>query len=486
MFLTRYLKIEFITVCLAFVMMAVMLYVKPIIGMADSGDFGRIMGATGLGWISEEPDERHFDYIITTYSMHNVPLWNLETYPSSQVLLVKTATFINKLLGFKTVFDIRVLSFLYVIIFLTSIYIIHKYSNITSNYVKYILSFLILIIFLDVGYIAFFNSLYGEATSYVFLFLVLAIGLYISNHNDPPYYGLLIFLMIIIIFSTAKAQNIPLAIVFIIFSLKLLFVKKDILWRITIVIFIFLMATSSIAVHTLTSQVMQNCHKYQTIFYGVIRHSPTPEKDLEELGIDPKFAVLKGTNFFMTGLTYDLRDPILQEEIYDKITHSKILLFYLRHPKRFLEKLIISADNGFYIRPTYLGNYERAPGVKPLQMASIFSLWSTFKANILPHSLFLVVSFFFMYFAVLVYYYIMKWRRREKTLFVDIFMILGLIGTVSFVVPVLGDGEADHAKHLFLFNVCFDMMLVASIIWMFSVLPQWSRIRNCLSVSKRC
>ena len=483
----KYLKIEFITVCLAVVMMASMLYVKPIIGMADSGDFGRIMAATGLGWISEEPDEKHFDYIISTYSLSKfkVPWWNPEAYASSQVFLVKIAIFINKLVGFKRFFDIRVLSFLYVMILSISIFTIHKYSNISSNYVKYILSIVMLIVFIDVGYIAYFNSLYGEATSYVFLFLVLASGLYIANHNNPSFLGLLIFLIALIIFSTAKPQNIPIAFIFIIFLTKLFFEKRDILWRTTIVFLTFVMATSSIAVLMFTPQVMQNCHKYQAIFYGIIRYSPTPEKDLEELGIDPKFAVLKGTNFFMTGLTYDLRDPIFQEEIYDKITHWKILSFYLKHPDRSLEKLIISAENGFYIRPAYLGNYERAPGVKPLQMATTFSLWSTFKANTLPHSLFLVVSFFFVYFVVLAYYYVIKWRRREKTLFVDIFMTLGLIGAVSFVVPVLGDGEADHAKHLFLFNVAFDMMMVASITWMSSILPRWGRIQNSPRIPNR-
>lgn len=483
----KYLKIEFITACLAFAMMASILYVKPIIGMADSGDFGRIMAATGLGWISEEPDQKHFDYIISTYSISKfkVPLSNLEAYPSSQVLLVKAAIFINKLVRSKKFFDIRVLSFLYVMILSISIFAIHKYSNITSNYVKYILSILMLIVFIDVGYIAYFNSLYGEATSYVFLFLVLASGLYIANHSNPSFFGLLIFLIALIIFSTAKAQNIPLAFIFLIFLAKIFFEKRDVLWRTTIVVLTFVMATSSIAVHMFTPQVMQDCHKYQAIFYGIIRYSPTPEKDLEELGIDPKFAVLKGTNFFMTGLTYDLRDPTFQWEIYDKITHLKILTFYLKHPDRFLEKLSISAENGFYIRPAYLGNYERAPGVKPLQMATMFSLWSTFKANTLSHSLFLVVSFFFLYFAVLTYYYVIKWRRREKTLFVDIFMTLGLIGAVSFVVPVLGDGEADHAKHLFLFNVAFDMMVVASITWMFSILPRWDRIQNFPKISGR-
>ena len=37
---------------------------------------------------------------------------------------------------------------------------------------------------------------------------------------------------------------------------------------------------------------------------------------------------------------------------------------------------------------------------------------------------------------------------------------------ISFIVPIIGDGEADLSKHLFMFDVCFDMMLVSSVIWL--------------------
>ncbi|MNP80030.1 hypothetical protein D3C76_1779990 [compost metagenome] len=44
-------------------------------------------------------------------------------------------------------------------------------------------------------------------------------------------------------------------------------------------------------------------------------------------------------------------------------------------------------------------------------------------------------------------------------------MLLGLIGIFSFLVPILGDGRADIGKHLFLFNVSFDMMAVVMFAW---------------------
>jgi hypothetical protein len=39
---------------------------------------------------------------------------------------------------------------------------------------------------------------------------------------------------------------------------------------------------------------------------------------------------------------------------------------------------------------------------------------------------------------------------------------VALAGVFSFVIPVLGDGEADLGKHLFMFNVCFDMMVLSA------------------------
>ncbi|MNL77763.1 hypothetical protein D3C87_2040060 [compost metagenome] len=45
-------------------------------------------------------------------------------------------------------------------------------------------------------------------------------------------------------------------------------------------------------------------------------------------------------------------------------------------------------------------------------------------------------------------------------------MLLGLIGLFSFLVPIMGDGRADIGKHLFLFNVSFDMMAVVMFGWL--------------------
>jgi hypothetical protein len=34
---------------------------------------------------------------------------------------------------------------------------------------------------------------------------------------------------------------------------------------------------------------------------------------------------------------------------------------------------------------------------------------------------------------------------------------------MQFVLPVVADGEADLSKHLFLFNICFDLLFTAGL-----------------------
>lgn len=52
-----------------------------------------------------------------------------------------------------------------------------------------------------------------------------------------------------------------------------------------------------------------------------------------------------------------------------------------------------------------------------------------------------------------------------------------IIGIIQFIIPVICDGEADLSKHLFLFNVCFDIMFIYMVVWLIdSVFASFKRI----------
>ncbi len=459
------MRLEFLVIIIAAVILGFLLMVRPIIGIADNGDFPRIMGSTGLGYLTPNNPDNYFGFINRLYSVNDIPLRLAGYYISTEIFLVKFAILLNRIAADNGIFDIRFLSFVYSGILLFSVYLILKYNKHKSAYVNWLLAVLIVVAFTDVGYISYFNSLYGEAVSFSFLFLTTAAALYLVKKDVPSIWALAGFFTASLFLIGAKVQNVPIVVIIALFGLRLRQIRKDKAWRYALIVFTGLLIISSTAIFLSTPKGIKNCNKYQAVFYGILKDSPNPSKDLQELGLDPKFASLSGTNFFMKDLPYDLKSPDMEKELYDKIKRSKIFLFYAKHPLRYLKKLERTAQSAFSIRQEGFGNFEKSESTKFGQMSESFGIWSSIKKVVIPRSLMFVIIFYILYYRVLISHHIKARDLREKS-YVEIFMLIGLIGLIQFVIPILGDGEADLSKHLFLFNFCFDIMFVLSLTWL--------------------
>src|SRR5690606_14627585 len=134
-----------------------------------------------------------------------------------------------------------------------------------------------------------------------------------------------------------------------------------------------------------------------------------------------------------------------------------VAAFYMKHPDRLIRKLEVAAQHGMTIRPYYLGTYEKGEGMPYGAVSTKFDFWSEFKRQALPNTLWFLVPFCLAYAAVLIWEYRRAQHVRQKV-YVETFAVLAVIGAISFAIPIIGDGEADLSKHLFLFNVCFDLM----------------------------
>ncbi|MNY47384.1 hypothetical protein D3C86_1826500 [compost metagenome] len=107
------------------------------------------------------------------------------------------------------------------------------------------------------------------------------------------------------------------------------------------------------------------------------------------------------------------------------------------------------------LRPYYLGNYEKSEGKPEKALSYAYSTWSQFKREVLPHSLGFLAVFYLLYYAGVLFEYFRS-RDLRGRIAGELLMLLGLI---------MGDGRADIGKHLFLFNVSFDMMAVVIFGW---------------------
>lgn len=457
----RIFKLEVIAVLAAAIILAGVLIVKPIVGIADNGDFYRVMGPAGLDYLNRGNDN-FFGYINREYIIKGNRAAGAG-YFTTELALVRAAVLANKLFSSSTTFDIRFLCGLYIAVFLAALYLIVKNLKGRERVTDVLITALLIFVFTDIGYIAYFNSMYAEAVSLSFFLLTAGIALQLVRSDRPHVLVLAAFFLAAVMLVGAKVQNVPIALIVFLFSIRLWKLRRDALWKtVNTISLAFLMITAVVS-YTSTSDDIRLCNKYHSVFYGILKDSSDPEKDLGELGLDDSLAVLAGTDFFMEKYPIDIKNPALLSQLDNKISQAKIALFYLRHPSRFVQKLEKTAECGFILRQGY-GNYEKSDNVKYGKTADSFIYWSGFKVSRLPHSLFFVGLIYTAYFYVLAAKYFKAGSTRQRML-IELFMLIGLTGIIQFVIPVLGDGEADLARHLFLFNVCFDTILITIAAW---------------------
>ncbi|WP_259416193.1 glycan biosynthesis hexose transferase WsfD [Bacillus toyonensis] len=464
---TKWLKWEVIAVVVAAIVMIGLLLIKPIVGLADNGDFERIMIQIGLAY--PDPNEarvdKYFSFIHHLYAYVNPAAGD---YVSSQLFLMVPALWIGKILPGPW-FDIRVLAVEYIMIFLLALYLIVKLNKTNNKIVNGFLVTLTIVVFADIGYILYFNSMYGEAVTYVFLFLTIALGIQLARQKHPSIWLVILFYISAIMLACSKTQYTPAGFIAALLTIRLWFIRKDKVWRSVIVSMTALLLILSFICYKSSPAWIDKINIYQTIFYGVLKDSPNPEQDLRDLGVDPELAVNAGTHFW-SNAAIPQEDPRLHKELYNKIKFPDIAKFYLTHPQRFWSKLEATAEYAWTIRPSvdgvaFLGNYEKKDNPVPVAQVETFSLWSHVKEQYHPNGFIWIVLLYVLYgLGILLEY------RRAKThserLIPDIFTAVAIIGMVSYVVPFVGSGEGDFAKHLFLFTVCLDVMLVSGIWWL--------------------
>ena len=325
---------------------------------------------------------------------------------------------------------------------------------------------LTLFIFCDIGYLVYFNSFFGEAAILVSFFLIVGFISWMIHDNEEKKLPLLLFFIACFIFVGAKVANTPVGVLLSLFSLLFLFIRKDTLSRILIVVGATSILAFSIISFTQTPSWMKSLNNYHTIFYGVLKDSPTPEQDLKDMGINEKYSVMKDSHGFSGA---DVYSDEITKEVYDKASYVDVLKFYITHPKRFIEKLELSADSSVYLRPSYLSNYEQQENVESLLFTERFSLWENLRKKTVGFTFYIIVIYSFIYLSIIVHKLFQFFRSRNKDYkhLIKISANLLLICTAAgqFIIPIVGNGEADLQKHMFLFNICFDLMIIIGLLW---------------------
>jgi len=160
----------------------------------------------------------------------------------------------------------------------------------------------------------------------------------------------------------------------------------------------------------------------------------------------------------MRDLPIDTRREEFQAAFYLRMSPFKVAGYYIRHPAPLGRAMSTSAENAYTLQPSPFGNFEKSAGYPFREKATRWTTWSGIKQRHAPRSLWFTTGYLLL---LGVSIGAVWWKQKAHTRRLsEFYALLWLMMIISFVTPVLGDGESDIEKHLFLYNVFFDLSLL--------------------------
>lgn len=204
----KLIRPSIIAVLLLILISGYALFVEPLIGLADNGDFYRVMISNDIKHELGRSEDDFFAYFNHEYD--KVKYYNeLEgKNKSTQDIFIKIAVKIDDVFTRDEKFDIRFYAFLCLIVLAFALYwLIEAAQTMAHNKAnQYFIALTALMIFGDIGYTCYFNSFFGEAIGYSFYLLSIAALLKFITTKDYKLKYIIIFSLSTLMFMGAKNQ----------------------------------------------------------------------------------------------------------------------------------------------------------------------------------------------------------------------------------------------------------------------------------------
>ncbi|MGH9802115.1 MAG: hypothetical protein ACRD82_17270 [Blastocatellia bacterium] len=450
------LSADAVATCLVLILVAVQLFWPPMVGVASNGDFERLMHWGKFEYVTGDYDEKYFNWINREFRITKNPWLAWYGFGSSEIIFIKLSAIIGDWLFAGDRFDLRLLGVIHLLAYAAAFWLLMRGWRAATGFSPLCLLPGFLLLFCDLGYTAYFNSFYSEPSSLIFLLAMTGAGFYLASQQRRTTSALLLFCLCAGLFIAAKPQNFTMIPPLLLFCARLFQFNREKVQRWLLAGFAASLISAAVLLNVIAPWYAHN-GRYQSVFYGILKDSPSPEQDLRDLGLDEKLAVLADTTTFHSNLPIDINSQDFAGRFYRRINHLKIAQFYLTHPARLLNKLRLTAGNAYSLRLN-LGNFEKATGLPARTTAERWVWWSNFKQRYWPKSLWL----FAIWWAALVVFISRGYRRASTAgrLAREFCLMLLAMMLLAFITPIIGDGESDLQKHLFLFNALFDLSLL--------------------------
>lgn len=467
---------------IVFIVCMCVLYLGEPVGLSDNGDFRRVLLTNNIEY---KDSENHYylfkqDYKMKLENKDNlgaalISAWQTneeeEIYKSPHFLIIKLSKVMNVIANKVSSrpledYNIIYVALLYICMLCVAAFVIFTFFDDSKLKTQIVVFAVFIFIFCDAGYLLYFNSFYGEPLQYTSLMMLIAFGLLIYKRPGVP--KVIGFFIALYFFAGSKLANIAYSLIVALLAILMIIMRKDKKFRIGVIVSSVLCIVNIIGLYVQIPDWMDNDTTYQAVFLGITKNSDDPARDLRELGIDEKYAVLAGTHAYMDEDEYpiDIKSEKFKKDFYDKVTKFDIATFYLKHPIRLFDETLHAIENSAYIRPPVVGNSTTVP----MEFTNKWSGWSKLRVALkFPYEpwfvlfAFLAITFYMIFMNVLyVHNHKTETPQRKYMIYAVDILVLGL--WVNLLLPIICNGEADIAKHMFLFTNCIDILLALGIV----------------------
>ena len=424
------------------------LFVPPSIGLANNNDFPKVIGIFDLG--APLGDEYRYVHLIYRFD----PVYHYESgFYSSETLLAAASIGLSQVFSKDGSFDLRWMGFVHALLFILAVYLLQSLLAEVGRWRRRLLWTAIAVFFGDVMYVSYFNSLYMDAATYVFLMLSVVLFLRAvawRKRSDAVWLVICVALMLL-----SKSQHAILGV----WIAPLFALVGASLWPRNGKWFA-IASTTIIAGATILSARASPFEYpargyYSVIFFQILPNSKNVKADLDALGLDESYTKFVGTHAYSA--ESGLRDPAFESGFMQRTSYSRLGWYFLSHPRDAYLALRTSLAEGGRQRPP-MGNFDRSSGFPAFTESQAFAFWSNAK-RALFHGRGVRYLNCFMAMAVLICAMATVRRTTLPSVLVAGIYALAGMGMTEMLVASLADA-VDVTRHYFIAATILDLELL--------------------------
>ncbi|MCP3961787.1 MAG: hypothetical protein GY719_28425 [bacterium] len=437
------------------------LLTPPVIGLANNGDFYRIAPQSGVYYLNpsgpETEDPNGPGYISRLYRT-GAPK-NPQGYYSSGVPLMWLARGLNDLARRDGLFDVRVLGAVHLAALLVAVVLFLSALPRRPAAARWLATALTCLVLGDVGYFSFLSSFYSESASLIYLLLTAAAVLRLPGRGAAVGTAMArdaAFLAANALFLTAKPQNAVLAplLVALWWGARWPAVRGKESRRSMLAVAVAGVLLCAFATLYFAVSPFKQVNRYNHVFHDILGKDPEAAAHLAALGLGDEYVELIGSHWWSP---LSDRQQALKESTAGRLTTAGIVRYYRRNPERFAALFSRGAEAAFVFRPEGLGNFERARGGPPGELSERFDHWAGVKHALYPRAAWSLICAGVV--LGVLWGLLLRFGggdRRPAALGLALWGMMAL----QFFAVLVGGGEVELVRHLFLFNALADLSLI--------------------------